>query len=78
MLKLMEGDQGVAIASLRHRVPLDEDAHGCETNVNADHHVSKEDPAGYEVLVSFAGLLPHDILVGRVEAQSGRRESISH
>lgn len=44
----------------------------------SDGHVSEEEPAGDEGLFGRAGGFAHDVQVGRVEAQRGGGQTVSH
>lgn len=76
--QLIEADQGVAVTSLSHGVPVHKDTDSCETDIQTNDHVSEEDPAGDEVLVSLTWLLLHHVLVWGVEAEGRGWEAISH
>jgi len=75
--ELAERDQGVAISSLSHGVPVDENANGGDTNVESDDHVAEEDPVRDQALIRLSGWLLHDVSIRRVETKSGSWRSIS-
>mmetsp|Transcript_613 Transcript_613/g.1781 ORF Transcript_613/g.1781 Transcript_613/m.1781 type:complete len:487 (+) Transcript_613:2694-4154(+) len=59
-------------------IPHRKNAHGRNSDVQADYHVPKEDPRRDEAVLVRSGLLRHDVRVRRVEAQSCRRWAIRH
>mmetsp|Transcript_38300 Transcript_38300/g.81772 ORF Transcript_38300/g.81772 Transcript_38300/m.81772 type:complete len:274 (-) Transcript_38300:2083-2904(-) len=58
-------------------VPVGEDAHTGESNVDANDHVAEEDPGGDEAVVGASGKLLHDVRIRGVESQRRGWGSIS-
>eukprot|EP00958_Prasinococcus_capsulatus_P022264 scaffold3127_cov202-Prasinococcus_capsulatus_cf.AAC.9 len=56
------------------RKPNGEYAHRGEPHVDADHNVAKQHPLVDKPIVRLARRLPHDIQIGRVEAQGCARQ----
>jgi len=73
--ELIEGDLWPA---LEEHEPPRVSAHCGETDISADDHVAKEQPAIHEWLISLARGTIHDIVVLGVEAERRGWESVSH
>ena len=61
-----------------HGEPPGGRADGCRSDVAADRHVAEEEPVADERFLGAARRLVHDLQVGRVEAERGRRQAVRH
>ena len=59
------------------KVPPGRSTDGSGTDVGSDGHVTEEQPSGDETLRGATGWFVHDVKIGRVEAESGGRKTIS-
>ena len=65
-------------AAVVHGEPPGGRADRRRSDVATDRHVAEEEPVADERLPGAARRLVHDLEVGRVEAERGRRETVRH
>ena len=58
--------------------PPDGGTDGTGSDVSSDSHVAEEEPSGDEAFIGAPRGLVHDVQIGRVEAESGGRQTVSN